>query len=180
MRTLLAGAVCVLALGAAGCSHDYSPPASATTPAPLTGEHTQLNPSAELKGAGVTMDAIAPGTKAAAGVVLPITGGTVSLDTLQGLIHEGGGLRYTRNGRAVELTQIQINTAAEQLSANVNGSSFLPVMDVKIDTVNQTGNLVQASVTLTLNSGGAQVLGLDGLQAGMPMGTGVIQAKAGQ
>jgi hypothetical protein len=180
MRTLLAVALCVLALGAAACSHDYSPPASATTPAPLTGEHTQLNPSPELKSAGVTVDAIAPGTKAAAGVVLPITGGTVSLDTLQGLIHQGGGLRYTGNGKTVDLTQIQINTAAKQLSANVDGASFMPVMDVQLATVNQTGDLVQADVTLTLSSAGAQALGLDGLQPGMTMGTGVIQAKAGQ
>ena len=179
MRTLLAGAACVLALGVAACSHDYSPPASATTPAPLTGEHTQLNPSADLKSAGVAMDPIAPGTKAAAGVVLPITGGTVSLDTLEGLVRQGGGLRYTGSGKTVDLTEIQINTSAKQLSANVGGS-FMPVMDVQLATVNQTGNLVQADVTLTLSADGAQALGIAGLQPGMTMGTGVIQAKAGQ
>lgn len=139
MRTPLAVAVCVLALGAAACSHDYSPPASATTPAPLTGEHT-----------------------------------------LQGLIHQGGGLRFTGSGKTVDLTQVQINTAAKQLSANVDGATFMPVMDVQLATVNQTDNLVQAGVTLTLSSGGAQALGLDGLQPGMTVGTGVIQAKAGQ
>jgi hypothetical protein len=178
MRILLAAAVCVLALGAAACDHDYSPPATATTPAPLTGIHMQINPSPELKGAGVTMDAIAPATKAAAGVVLPITGSTVNLDTLEGLITLDGGLRYTGKGTTVDMTQMQVNTSAQQLSATVGGT-LAPVMDVKLATVNQTGALVQADVTLTLSSQGAQALGIDGLQPGMTMGTGVIQAKAG-
>jgi hypothetical protein len=178
MRPLLAGAVCVLALGVAACDHDYSPPASATTPAPLVGVHTQINPSADLASAGVKMDAIAPATKATAGVVLPITGGTVNVETLEGNITLGGGLKYTGKNKSVDLTSIQINTSAKQLSAAVDGQ-LTPVMDVQLATINQTGALVQADVTFTLSSGGAEALGIDGLTPGMTMGTGVIQAKAG-
>jgi hypothetical protein len=179
MRMLLAAAGCALALGATACGdHDYSPPASATTPAPLTGVHTQIAPSGALKGAGVKIGAIAPATSASTGVVLPITGGSVDVDTLAGTVEQGGGLKYTAKSKTVELTDIVIDTSAKQLSANVGGTET-PVMDLQLGPVNQTGTAIEADVTLTLNSDGEQALGIADLKSGMPMGTGVIQAKAG-
>lgn len=176
MKRLLAGAVSVLALGATACSHDYSPPASATTPAPLTGVHTEFRPSGDL--AGVKVSPVAPGASAGGAIVLPITGGTVSLNTLEGTIEQGGGLKYQAGGTTVELTQMVINTGAKQVSANVGGL-LTPVMDLELGPVQQTGSTAQADVTYKLNSAGEQALGLGGLTSGMTVGTGVIQAKAG-
>jgi hypothetical protein len=180
MRSLLAAGACALALGASACGgHDDSPPATAATPAPLTGVHTQITPSGALKGAGVTLGAIAPATSGSTGVVLPITGGSVNLDTLAGTIQQGGGLKYTGKGKTAELTAILIDTSAKQLSADVGSGGDVPVMDLQLGPLNQTGGMIQADVTLTLTSEGQQALGIDGLKSGMTMGTGVIHATAG-
>jgi hypothetical protein len=175
MKTLLAAVVCAVAFVAAGCGSDDD---TSTASSALTGVHTQIAPSGALKGAGVTMRAVAPGTTGSTGVVLPITGGSVNLQTLAGTVEQGGGLEYTGGGKTAQLTGIVIDTTSKQLTAQVEGANT-PVMSVQPGPLNQTGSVVQADVTLTLTDQGAQALRIDGLKAGMTMGTGVIQAKAG-
>jgi hypothetical protein len=178
MRTLLAGAVCVLALGATACGGDDNATAASATPTPLTGVHTQITPSGALKSAGVKMAAIAPGTSGSSGVVLPITGGSVNLQTLAGTVEQGGGLQYTGGGKTAELSGIVIDTTSKQMTAQVDGANT-PVMNLQLGPLNQTGSAIQADVTFTLTSQGQQALRIDGLKSGMTLGTGVIQAKAG-
>jgi hypothetical protein len=100
------------------------------------------------------------------------------LDTLAGTIQQGGGLKYTGKDKTAELTAILIDTSAKQLSADIGSGGDVPVMDLQLGPLNQTGGMIQADVTLTLTSDGEQALGIDGLKSGMTMGTGVIQAKA--
>jgi hypothetical protein len=177
MKRLLAVAACALGVAACGSSDDDGASASAT-PQPLTGVHTQITPSGALKSAGVKMAAVAPGTSGSTGVVLPITGGSVNLQTLAGTVEQGGGLQYTGGGKSAELEGIVIDTTSKQLTAQVAGANT-PVMNLQLGPLNQTGSNIQADVTFTLTSQGQQALRIDGLQPGMTMGTGVIQAKAG-
>jgi hypothetical protein len=179
MKKLLATAACALALGVGACgSSDDNGSSASATPSPLTGVHTQIAPSGSLASAGVKMSAIAPGTTGSTGVVLPITGGSVNLDTLAGTVEQGGGLQYSGGGKSAELTGIVIDTTSKQMTAQVQGANT-PVMNLQLGPLNQTGSTIQADVTFTLTSQGAQAIRVDGLTSGMTMGTGVIQAKAG-
>ena len=76
------------------------------------------------------------------------------------------------------LNGIVIDTTSKQMTAQV-GRANMPVMNLQLGPLNQTGSAIQADVTLTLTSQGAQAMHIDGLKSGMTMGTGVIQATAG-
>jgi hypothetical protein len=185
MKRVLVLALTAVALGAAACGgdDDEAPASTPSGTSPLTGVHTQLNPTSAVKAAGTTTGAVAPATSGSGGIVLPIDGGEVNTESLAGTVEHGGGLRYSAGGKSAEVTDIVIDTTSKQLTGEVGGSKQA-VMDVELGPVNQTGAVIQADITLKLTSGGADALnsalGGDRLSSGMTVANGVIQAKTQQ
>jgi hypothetical protein len=177
-----------------GSTQSSTAPASGATPstpataryapskATIIGDSTDvaINPavSAALRQAGITVTAVAPATVRST-LVFPVSGGQVVAATLAGTVHHTGGLTFSHSGKAVTLTNLIINTNAEQLTATV-GSQSMPIFDLNLASPKRAsgGAVVASDIKLTETPQAATALnsslGVSTFKAGMNFGTATL------
>ncbi len=133
-----------------------------------------------LAKSGVTIAPIAPAT-AKTSLIFPVSGGQVAVATFAGTIQHTGGLKFSRDGKSVEMTSFIIDTSSKQVTAMVDGQR-VPILDLSLASVRRAsstnGSLVASDITLTVTPQTASILNqsldVELFQAGLPFGVATI------
>jgi hypothetical protein len=190
MRRPLALLTAALAIGAVTAA-----PASAKNGSPsstaIDGGATTLALS-EIAGKSlsdwnVSVEPIAPATASAAGIAFPITGGALDPATGAGRLDHSGGLKLSRNGRTVTLTDFGVAIDRyPTLTAKVNGTR-LPIIQLEASGAAVTSSAVGVQVTgvrALLKRAAAnalnQALGVRAFWYGLELGTVSVDARRAQ
>jgi hypothetical protein len=183
----------LLALVAAGCGEDGQggpsvAPVDPGTEIELAGRATTLE--LDLLTIGVMTDnqvqlgAVRPAVAVSNRARFPITGGTVTQNTVVGTIDHAGGLVLRKGDRVVTVAGLVADTRSGQLLARV-GTRRVPLanLDVALERRVQRGEtIVLTDIPATLTAGAAEALnqglGSSIFVANLPLGTATIRATA--
>lgn len=138
-----------------------------------------------LVGEGIIPSPVAPASAAPGGLAFPITGGKVDTKTLAGQITHSGGIRLTKGGTTVDLTDfnIEIDTAPD-LTALVGGTrASILNLDLSQAQPSVSGKSINVgNVKATLTAAAAQALNTAFATAiftpGLTLGTASVAATA--
>jgi hypothetical protein len=190
-RLLPVLALIVLTLAVAGCGGDEQggPSVSPVDPGPevqLAGRATTLE--LDLLTIGVMADnqvelgAVRPAVAVSNRARFPITGGSVTQNTVVGTIDHAGGLVLRKGDRVVTVAGLVADTRSGQLLARI-GARRLPLanLDVALERRVQRGEtIIVTDIPATLTVAAADALnrglGSSVFVANLPLGTATIRA----
>ncbi len=197
-RVSLLSLIAAVAVGATACGSSSSSTTTTTAASTATTATTAAVPGSVpivgtstsvtvypvdqqiLAKSGVTIAPIAPAT-AKTSLIFPVSGGQVAVATLAGTIQHTGGLKFSRNGKSVEMTSFIIDTSSKQVTAMVDGQR-VPILDLSLASVKRAsganGTVVASGITLTVTPQTASILNqglnVELFQAGLPFGIATI------
>ena len=117
--------------------------------------------AAALAGAGISLAPIAPATAGMDGFAFPITGGKLNVDDLTGKINHSGGIRFTKGGVNVDLTEFTIQVDSDPDLVASLGASRVSILSLDLGSaaIDISGRDITVSgVKAALTEGAAAAL----------------------